>query len=88
MAFTEKWVKKNVPAPEWIRNILEKTGAPITPQEIGINAAELEIALQNAKEVRKRYTVFRLAEDLDWEPPTYEPTYEDTYEPVWTNSLP
>ncbi len=65
----KKWVIKNVPTPAQIRNILKEAGAPVTPQEIGINAVELDIALQNAKEIRQRYTVFRLAEDLGWKPP-------------------
>lgn len=67
--FLRKWVSENVPNPARIKCMLIKAGVPITPWEIGINAAELEIALENAKEVRKRYTVFRLAEDLGWKPP-------------------
>ncbi len=60
----QHWVKTNVPTAEWVRGILEKAGAPITTEAIGIGRSELQTALQNAKEVRVRYTVFRLAEDL------------------------
>ncbi|MGE5605583.1 MAG: sn-glycerol-1-phosphate dehydrogenase [Bacteroidota bacterium] len=62
----KKMVKEKVPKPEEIKSILSQTGAPLSPQEIGISTAELKLALQNAKEVRKRYSVFRLAEDLGW----------------------
>lgn len=65
----KEWVYKNIPAPEQIKSILEQAGASTSSQAIGINTAELELALQNAKEVRKRYTVFRLAEDLGWKLP-------------------
>lgn len=62
----KKLVREKVPKPDWIQNILKQAQAPSSPQEIGISAAELKLALENAKEVRKRYTVFRLAEDLGW----------------------
>ncbi len=65
----QKLVKENLLAPDQIKGILIQAGAPCVPQAIGINAADLELALQNAKEVRKRYTVFRLAEDLGWKFP-------------------
>ncbi len=64
--FLKEWVREKIPAPNEIKSILKLAGAPFSPRAIGINAADLELALQNAKEVRNRYTVFRLAEDLDW----------------------
>lgn len=65
----KKLVREKIPKPDWIKNILKQAKAPLSPQEIGISAAELELALENAKEVRKRYTIFRLAEDLGWRSP-------------------
>lgn len=65
----KKLVREKIPKPDWIRNILKQAQAPLSPQEIGISAAELKLAIENAKEVRKRYTVFRLAEDLGWRYP-------------------
>lgn len=62
----KNWVREKIPTPDQIKSILKQAEAPLSPQEIGINADELELALQNAKEVRKRYTIFRLAEDLGW----------------------
>ncbi len=65
----KKLVREKIPAPDQIKSILKQAKAPWSPREIGISAAELELALENAKEVRKRYTVFRLAEDLGWKFP-------------------
>lgn len=62
----KKLVKEKIPKPDWVKNILKQAKAPLSPQEIGISAPELKLALENAKEVRKRYTIFRLAEDLGW----------------------
>ncbi len=60
----QQWVNSTMPTVERVRAILAKAGAPITAEAIGIGRSELATALQNAKEVRVRYTVFRLAEDL------------------------
>ena len=58
------WVKDRLPAPERLRELLSQTGAPVEPSEIGVQPEMVTLALQNAKELRERYTVFRLAEDI------------------------
>jgi len=60
----QTWVREKMPAPERIKAILRQVGAPVMSREIGVSDAALALALQNAKEIRGRYTVFRLAEDL------------------------
>ena len=63
----QHWVGEQVATPERIIQLLKKAGAPTEIQDIGVNQEELRLALQNAKEVRKRYTIFRLAEDIGWQ---------------------
>lgn len=58
------WVRQNVPPPEEVRDLLLKAGAPTSFAELGIPAARVRAALENAKEVRQRYTIFRLIEDI------------------------
>lgn len=58
------WVRHNVPLPEEIQGLLLKAGAPTSFAELGIPAARVKTALENAKEVRQRYTIFRLMEDI------------------------
>ena len=62
----KKWVQDNVPTAETIREKMVQAGAPITAEAIDVNDEMLQIAMKNAKEVRTRYTVFRLAEDIGW----------------------
>lgn len=59
-----KWVQENVPPPGRVRSLLARLGAPADPGELGIPNEMVSEGIRNAKEVRKRYTVFRLAEDL------------------------
>lgn len=58
------WVLAHVPTPEWLQDFMLRAGAPVLPAQIEVDAELLQISLENAKEVRKRYTVFRLAEDI------------------------
>ena len=58
------WVKAFVPKPEEVRAMLKDCGAPVKPGEIEVDGELLVKTLQNAKEMRSRYTVLRLAEDL------------------------
>lgn len=60
------WVEINVPTPVRIQKLLYKTGVPVFPRNIGINRVLLRESLKNAKEIRERYTVFRLAEDISF----------------------
>lgn len=60
----QSWVRENVPPPERIQELLKKAGAPTSHLEMGIAEEMLLKALDNAKEVRARYTIFRLAEDI------------------------
>ena len=53
-----------VPSAEELRRLLQKHGASVAAEELGFDHSELLLALENAKEVRTRYTIFRLAEDI------------------------
>ncbi|HHV54655.1 MAG TPA: sn-glycerol-1-phosphate dehydrogenase [Firmicutes bacterium] len=59
-----EWVRANVPLPGQVRSLLARLGAPEEPRKLGISNEMVSRGIRNAKEVRKRYTVFRLAEDL------------------------
>ncbi|MGE5581044.1 MAG: hypothetical protein ACM3X9_00745 [Bacillota bacterium] len=60
----KNWVKANLPMPEQLKEILLRVGAPVELREIDVTEELLKLAMENAKEVRVRYTVFRLAEDI------------------------
>lgn len=59
-----EWVMENVPSHERLKEILKRLGAPAEPWELGISREMVDDGLRSAKEVRARYTVFRLAEDI------------------------
>lgn len=61
------WVKTNLPTPAQVKKILREIGAPVLPNHIEVNRMLLKESLVNAKEIRDRYTVFRLAEDISVE---------------------
>ena len=52
------------PSPLQIENWLKQTGAPVRPSEVGITKADLYHGILHAKEIRVRYTVLQLLEDL------------------------
>ncbi|MEQ6358811.1 sn-glycerol-1-phosphate dehydrogenase [Thermoanaerobacter thermohydrosulfuricus] len=60
------WVKINVPDVATIQNLLQTIGAPSELNEIGVNEVLLYDMLNNAKEIRKNYTILRLAEDINF----------------------
>lgn len=60
----QKWVVENIPTTEMVREKLNRLGAPVAVEQIGLDRKFLITTLQNAKEVRKRYTIFRLIEDI------------------------
>lgn len=60
------WVKMNLPTSEQVKNLLYEIGAPVFPRNIGVNRLLLGKSLVNAKEIRERYTVFRLAQDISY----------------------
>jgi glycerol-1-phosphate dehydrogenase [NAD(P)+] len=62
----QAWVNQYVPSGEKIREFMVRAGAPVDAEQIDVDAEMLHMALENAKEVRTRYTVFRLAEDIGW----------------------
>jgi glycerol-1-phosphate dehydrogenase [NAD(P)+] len=66
--FLQDWVKRNVPHPGRVRGLLAAAGAPSSFADLGLAAPATRTILQSAKEVRGRYTVFRLAEDLGLAP--------------------
>ncbi|ADD02946.1 3-dehydroquinate synthase [Thermoanaerobacter italicus Ab9] len=60
------WVKINVPDAATIQNLLQTIGAPSKLNEIGVSEVLLYDMLNNAKEIRKNYTILRLAEDINF----------------------
>mgnify|MGYP001626325236 CR=1 FL=1 len=61
--YLKKWVYENVPESYQIKNLLKSVGTPTTLQDINISM-DLDEMIKNAKEIRKRYTILRLAEDI------------------------
>ncbi len=51
---------------EKVAEILKTVGAPVDPQEIGIDADYLRETIRYAKEVRPQYTVFSVIDALGW----------------------
>lgn len=66
----EKWhsdikpIIDDVPAIEDVLKLIESAGYDYSPKSLGLTVEELNIALNYAMEVRPRYTVFRLMDDL------------------------
>ncbi len=57
-------IHENLPSLSATTQLLQKIGAPTTPEEIGITDAELREGILYAKEVRDRYTLLQLLWDL------------------------
>ncbi len=57
-------IRTHVPAPEAVRDALEKAGGATRPETLGIGMDLLEDSLRYACEMRDRYTVLRLYADL------------------------
>lgn len=53
-----------VPAPRQLREALKKAGAITSPQELGINGSTFKQSLIVAKDLRQRYGVLQLLEDM------------------------
>lgn len=63
----QTWVQHQLPSAAEAERWLASQGAPVAPARIGVDPTLLTTALMNAKEVRSRYTVLRLAEDIGWD---------------------
>lgn len=61
----KKWVSENVPSSNYIDELLNDVEAPSDISYLGLQKSHLKNILLNAKEMRKRYTILRLAEDID-----------------------
>ncbi len=59
----KKWVEESVPTSGQIKKLLETVGAPTDLKSIGSDLQITDI-VENAKEIRKRYTILRLADDI------------------------
>lgn len=57
-------IRASVPAPEAVRDALEKAGGATRPETLGIGMDLIEDSLRYACEMRDRYTVLRLYADL------------------------
>ena len=53
-----------VPEPDAIRDTLKKAGAIYTPQQLGLDREAFRDSLIAAKDIRKRYGVLQLLEDV------------------------
>jgi len=60
-------LEDEIPPPEKVREILGEVGAPRTPEELGVPRIWFAEALEMAKEIRNRYTILQLAEDVGME---------------------
>ncbi len=58
------WVEKNLPTSDQIKKLLKQINAPTSLNEAGVDDLKIEEIMQNAKEIRKRYTIFRFADDI------------------------
>ncbi|AFK86299.1 MULTISPECIES: sn-glycerol-1-phosphate dehydrogenase [Thermoanaerobacterium] len=63
----KEWVSENVPTVEYVDELLNDAGAPNDVAYLELKYDDLKDILLNAKEVRKRYTILRLAEDINIE---------------------
>ncbi|BBJ28778.1 sn-glycerol-1-phosphate dehydrogenase [Athalassotoga saccharophila] len=61
--YLKNWVRENVPEPYRIKELLKSIGAPMALKDINVKM-NLDEIVKNAKEIRKRYTILRLAEDI------------------------
>ncbi|MGF7398901.1 sn-glycerol-1-phosphate dehydrogenase [Thermoanaerobacterium thermosaccharolyticum] len=61
----KKWVSENVPSSDYIDKLLSDVEAPSDISYLGLQKSDLKNILLNAKEMRKRYTILRLAEDIN-----------------------
>jgi glycerol-1-phosphate dehydrogenase [NAD(P)+] len=50
-------------APEEMRAVLERAGAPVAPSDLGWSAAQFRDACNHARELRNRFTFLDLAAD-------------------------
>jgi len=61
----KNWVSENVPSSDYVDELLNDVEAPSDISYLGLQKSHLKNILLNAKEMRKRYTILRLAEDID-----------------------
>lgn len=57
-------IKDIIPPSEELKTMLNKVGAPITPDQVGVDSATVSDSIQIAKELRARYTILQLLWDL------------------------
>lgn len=57
-------VNAEVPAPEYIEELLRTIGAPVSPEDIGINSEIMPAVLRATGDIRDKYVLSRLAWDL------------------------
>ena len=57
-------VRRQLPGPDVIADLLRRAGAPTTPEEIGLTREQLKSSLAAAQQIRRRYTVYDLALEL------------------------
>lgn len=57
-------IMSDMPATEYLKELLQKGDASISPEEIGVEEKDVRNAVLFAKEVRTRYTILQLLQDL------------------------
>lgn len=58
-------ILNTIPSSKQISNMLKSAGAPATPEEIGITVQDAVDSIRMAKEVRSKYTILGVLDDLD-----------------------
>lgn len=58
-------VKQCVPEADILRGMLKDCGAPVKPDDIAVDENMVLESIRTAKDLRPRYTILQLAEDLD-----------------------
>jgi glycerol-1-phosphate dehydrogenase [NAD(P)+] len=57
-------IREELPAPQALERLLTRLGVPLTPEDIGISAAEVREAFIATKDIRQKYVASTLLSDL------------------------
>ena len=57
-------INEEIPSSEEIEKLLKKIGAPLTVEEIGLDQKDLGITFKATKDIRDKYVLSRLCQDI------------------------
>lgn len=60
-----KKIVKSAKSVKFVEEIMKKAGAPLRPQDVGIDATIVHNSMLMAKEIRQRYTILNMLSDLN-----------------------